>query len=436
MKTSYYTSLILAGTLLSLLGCGGGTTKYEKKHYSGNPPKENRGKFIDSGVEGLEYKRPSGIDSLTKAGGSFYYSLGETINFHIGNLNLGTAFGLQTTTPQSIVAFSNLELNTSIYAPEVNNRVRTLMSLDEDHNPKNGIQISKTIRYEAKAWETPDFSLNETDFNSDYFTATGRSITVTKSEAQAHFAASLRCSYSGAYRGYQLLPDGSEGPLVGVMIQAYDKNSSKTTSPIVALSDGQDIDGDGTFDEFLYALGDHDMDTGSYTFNQTFQFDKDAGRIIGSPLQNVTGDGESLGYNKVIGTFRQGDQAGSYVTFRVGEGKNSAYRYTGFGYQNPTTNPDSLGDPILGLFSFDIDTKGVIYGLIHDAQTNLEPELNGTIDFTTGATQINLNLNGNDYILSGIIDVNTATVHLTWSDSNGNKLGFIDGLGCQLQPHE
>lgn len=435
MKTSYYTFLILAGVLFSFSACGGGTTEYEKEHYTGNPPKENRGKFIDSGVEGLQYKRPSGIDSLTKTGGSFYYRLGETINFHIGNLNLGTAFGLDTTTPQSIVAFSNQELNTSIYAPEVNNRVRTLMSLDEDNNPNNGIQISESTRNDAQIWTTPDFALDETDFNNDFFAATGRNITINKSQAESHFAASLRCSYSGAYRGYQLLPDGSEGPLVGVMIQAYDKNISKTTSPIVALSDGQDIDGDGIFDEFLYALGDHDMDTGSYTFNETFQFDKDAGRIIGSPLQNVTGDGESLGYNKVIGTFRQGGQAGSYVTFRVGEGKNSAYRYTGFGYQNPTAE-DSLADPILGLFSFDIDTKGVIYGLIHDAQTNLEPELNGSIDFSTGVTQINLNLNGNDYILSGTIDVNTATVHLQWSDSDSNKLGFIDGLGCQLQPHE
>ncbi|HFU74192.1 MAG TPA: hypothetical protein ENK65_01415, partial [Helicobacteraceae bacterium] len=264
MTLRFYNAILFSGVLLSLAGCGGGTTEYEKSHYTGNPPKESVGKFIDSGVKGLQYKRPSGIDSLTKAGGAFYYRIGETINFHIGNLDLGTAFALETTTPQSIVSFSNLDLNTSIYAPEVNNRVRTLMSLDADNNPTNGITITQSTRDAAQIWTTPDFSLDESDFNDAFFAATQRSITVTKTQAETHFAASLRCSYSGAYRGYQLLEDGSEGPLVGVMIQAYDKNSSKTTSPIVALSDGQDIDGDGVFDEFLYALGDHDMDTGSY----------------------------------------------------------------------------------------------------------------------------------------------------------------------------
>ena len=438
MQRKFYALPLLFTILITFTACGGGTTEYDKKHYSGKIKGSEVGHFIDSAVEGLEYTRQTGTTSLTNRNGTFYYKLGETVNFKIGNLDLGTTFGLSTTTPKDIVSFDERELNTSIYAPAVNNRVRMLMSLDEDDNPNNGIFISETIREDARFWSTPDYDLNSSEFDNSFAAATNKTITVPKDVAEQHFAASLRCSYSGAYRGYQILPNGAEGPLVGVMIQAYDKNISKSTSPIIALSDGQDLNNNGVHDQFLYALGNHNMDTGSYKFDTTYQFDKDAGRIIGSPLQNVTGDGISLGYNKVEGAFRQGGNAGAYVTFRVGEGNNTAYRYTGYGLDNNTTNDDNVSiDPILGLFSFDVDINGHIYGLIHDARTNLEPELNGNVDFVTGITEIHLTLNGNNYLLTGIIPVNTNTlsntVHLRWQDSNGKKLGYIDGVGCQLR---
>jgi len=427
MKTVLTKSLLLTSTLLLFTACGGGTTEYDKKHYTGNPPRDNVGTFIDSGVEGLQYQRPSGIESLTKAGGAFYYKLGETINFHIGNLDIGTTFALNTTTPKDIVSYDERDLNTSIYEPEVNNRVRMLMSLDEDNNPNNGILIPETTREDARFWSTPDYSLSPSDFDTNFASVTNKTITVTKADAELHFTQTLRCAYSGAYRGYQLLPTGGEGPLVGVMIQS--------NGGIVALGTEQDINNDGVFNETLYSAGTHDMDSGTYIFNSTYQFDAINGTIVGSQLP-VTGNGASFGYNKVAGSFVNQGQEGSYVAYRVGDGKNTAYRYTGYGYSQTgaTETPGVGNDPLLGLFTLDIDTKGVVTGMIHDAQTNLEPDLTGHVDLSTNIADIDLTLGGNQYKITGIIDfTGGGTLRLRWADTNDNKLGYLDGFGCQLQ---
>jgi len=49
-----------------------------------------------------------------------------------------------------------------------------------------------------------------------------------------------------------------------------------------------------------------------------------------------------------------------------------------------------------------------------------------------------MNLNsGEGHTLSGTIDFvnNSTTVSLQWYDENLSKLGYINGVGCQLQPH-
>jgi len=433
MKISLHTLLPILSLGFLLSGCGEDTNSdsYATKVY---PTYESQtGKFIDSGVEGISYARTTGGNSLTKAGGAFEYNYGDTITFSIGNLIIGETLALSVVTPKDIVSFQNLELNTSINAPEVNNRVRLLISLDSDSNPANGIEINASTRASATSWTTPSYDGNETEFNDAIDAATNGDLnisSISSDDASAHFESSLRCVYSGAYSGNWIFPNGNRAGFVGVMIQS--------TGTIVMLGDGQDLNNDDVYEEFLFARGSHDMDNGYFDFNETGEFNNTSGSIVPSS-KLVEGDGSSKGYNIVQGSFEQKNpdtnvtETGSYEATRVGNGDNVAYRYTGYGFDNSTDTEDPENDPILGLFTFDVDRNGSITGLIHDARNNEEPPLTGIVDFTTHDVNMSLSYsNGDTYSIVGTLDVN-GTVNLDWYDSSNAKLGYIDGVGCQLQ---
>ena len=438
MKLLYKT---LLSSLLAtfIVGCGDtiNTKTYATKVHPTYPSVS--GNFIDSGVKGLNYTVDMNAsadatrwENFTEDGGVFNYFYGDRILFKVGQLEIGTALGLSVVTPKDIVSYKNLELNTSIYAPEVNNRVRLLMSLDEDSTPANGISISKETRIQAKEWTTPEYNLNENDFTTALNKATNNQLTkiFTKEEAEIHFASSLRCVYSGAYSGKWDLPDGSKDGFVGVMIQS--------NGTIIALGDGQGPNRD----EYLYARGEHDMDNGIYTFSETGQFDPEFGTIVPTPQNKVEGDGESSGYDRVEGSFTQYNPAtdqnetGTYYASRVGQSTNPAYRYTGFGYANSESGIRDPEQNILGLFTFDINSGGKIVGLIHDARTNEEPALLGTMDLETFDVEMLLTYpDQTTYTIKGTLSQETNFVDLDWFDKDGNNLGYLNGIGCQLQPY-
>jgi len=433
-----FSSLAIAGTLL-FVGCGDNldNTSYATKVHPAFPIQY--GNFIDAGVSGLEYTNSTTTPRVTTDGGRYRFTYGDTLTFKIGNLLLGQSIGLATITPKEIVSWQNLELNTSIYAPEVNNRVRLLISLDSDSNPANGIDINATTRTLAQNWTTPLFDLNETEFNSAIDIATKGDLNISSisaADASTHFESSLRCVYSGAYSGNWIFPDGNRAGFVGVMIQS--------DGTIVTLGDGQDLNGDGVYEEYLFARGTHYMDDGYYDFNETGEFDIASGSIVPSS-KIVKGDGTSKSYNRVIGSFEQKNpdtnvtEIGSYEASRVGNGTNVSYRYTGYGF-GLDNDTNSSNDPILGLFTFDISRNGDVTGLIHDARNNLEPPLTGAVIFhSENNASIDMNLtypdNGGDFIIKGTL-AQDGKVKLDWFDVNNTKLGYIAGVGCQLQTHD
>ncbi len=447
MKFTLLSSLVLS-TLTLLNGCGSSVEdlSLHSEPIMGAP---NKGVFINR-VDGLEYTRTfAPVAQLTTKDSTYDYRTGEPIMFHIGNLELGEALGLAILTPKEIVSYKNLELNTSINSNEVNNRVRVLMSLDDDNNTANGIQINYATRVAAKKWSTPDYNLAESAFTNELKSSTGHyfdtKLITTKAEAKKQFADELRCIYSGAYSGQYILQNGAKSGFVGVMIQSsntVDPHSSLGT--IVALGDGQDLNGDGIAKEYLFARGTHNMDTGSYIFNETGEFNTTSGSIVPS-TQVIKGDGRSLDYNNVVGSFEQKNpntnkiEVGSYKASRVGNADNSSYRYTGFGYDNNGSDENTSSDPILGLFTFDIEKNGTVVGLIHDARNNLEPAIKGEVDFNASVDNITMSLtypnNGGTFLIKGTL-VFDGTVNLDWFDANGTtKYGYIAGVGCQLQPH-
>ena len=112
------------------------------------------GTFVDSPVEGLEYKTDT-LTGKTTQNGQFQYLPGETVVFSIGNIHFPAVKAGEKVTPLSVFNVDELD-NLSVV-----NMLRLLQSLDSDANPSNGISISQ---------KTLDAASNiNVDFNSTRF---------------------------------------------------------------------------------------------------------------------------------------------------------------------------------------------------------------------------------------------------------------------------
>ena len=341
------------------------------------------------------------------------------IAFYVGNVSLGSAPAVSTLTPKELAMMEKQDLNLSIRDDSVLNRVRFLLSLDAN-TTKTGIQIdSKTINA-AKKWKEVDFSLSPDRFTQELQENTdlNASQIVSKQTALQHFSASLRCVYSGAYRGKWILPDGKRSGYVGILIQADGK--------IVALGDGQQI-GENN-DSVIYSVGQHDIDTGTYTFiNNTYYYDPQSGFVISAALSDINGSGASIGYDKVAGEFTQNGVHGYYEALRVAKGQHSVYRFTGFGYRN-----DGGG---IGMFTLDLEQNGSVTGMIHDSRNNSQPSIFGSIDYKTGSLQVKIASNPAIIMEAENIYEHYPDINLSWRSEDGLETGYARGIGCRLESY-
>ena len=117
------------------------------------------GRFIDSAVEGLHYL--SGNQSgLTDANGTFQID-GTSVQFSIGDIVFGEGIAKSIMTPIDLVPGATDEAD-----PRVINIIRVLLSLDDDGDPSNGIQIRQELR-EAAVGKSIDFSQTPSSFEND-----------------------------------------------------------------------------------------------------------------------------------------------------------------------------------------------------------------------------------------------------------------------------
>ena len=100
-------------------------TTYELAH-------PRRGHFIDAPVVGIGYRGPTqeGVtaDSSSDEGGGFLFFPGETIEFSVGSVTLGSAEAAKKVSPLDL--FSGADVND----PRAINVARLLQSLDDDHS--------------------------------------------------------------------------------------------------------------------------------------------------------------------------------------------------------------------------------------------------------------------------------------------------------------
>lgn len=144
------------------------------------------GTFVDSPVEGLEYKTQS-LSGKTNQYGQFQYLTGESVIFSIGNIHFPSIKAEQEVTPLSVFSVNDLN-NISVI-----NMLRLLQTLDQDANPNNGISIS-TKAIDAAAGLHVNFS--SANFDSQVASlvknsGSSNTVLISKEAAVQHFRGAI-----------------------------------------------------------------------------------------------------------------------------------------------------------------------------------------------------------------------------------------------------
>ena len=250
---------ILASLLGSaaLVACGGGVDG------GGGNGDAAVGVFVDGAVAGLLYVGPNHL-GITNDDGEYDYEPGDEVLFFLGDLLLGRTEGRGVVTP--IDLFDDVEPGDN----KVLNVVRLLMSLDEDGDPDNGIDVRDVETDESHA--DIDFDQSEADFANDALvsnlvTNEGHDGSLpTAAEAEMHFEGSLE---TNDYWEQILLGDFIVALQVG-SVEESDLDLIQLSTETFSEDDLDDMSVDADDEEisFEFDLGyDFGFDSGEATCN-------------------------------------------------------------------------------------------------------------------------------------------------------------------------
>lgn len=203
MKSSYlyYLCILLITLLFSSCGGDGGSSSNE-----GDSNNEVlTGIFVDSPVEGLRWVSGD-MEGTTDVAGTFQYKIGASVQFFVGDILLGEAIGNSVLIPLDLVANAQ-----NITDPTVTNIIRFLITLDNDDNPSNGIEITETT-YSLALGESVDFTQSTSDFTDSgdvqvlistltSATVAGARTLTSVSDALTHAETSIKDLLAGTYNG-------------------------------------------------------------------------------------------------------------------------------------------------------------------------------------------------------------------------------------------
>jgi hypothetical protein len=391
MKLRRY--MILVAALLTtamFFACGGGSSGGDES--PGTTPTAATGIFKDSNVGGLQYTTSSGQSGTTDAFGHYNYMTGDTVTFSVGGVALGSAVASGVVTPVDLV------VGGSSSSTQVLNIVRVLMMIDANGDPDDGITISAAVQAAAVSWTPLDFSdlgfdTHVTPLITECQTADGGAHLLPDAvTAQNHLEASMRCAYSGAFRGTF---SGSDNGTFGVIV---DPQTGEVRG--VAYSN--------TYDSTTEAYG-----SGIVDYDQTMAF------ITGFVDTGATFHGQLTTPDTMSGTWQDTGTSdhGSFSGNRIGGAAESAYRYTGVAY-----NDDSSAGAVLAMDISGNTLTGIGYGVEDNDQFSISGTLSGsTIDATaSNGVQISGTLNSDD------------TFYGTWYNPADGDSGTFDGCGCPL----
>lgn len=374
-------------TTAMLFACSGGSGSSDT-----SSPTAATGVFKDSNVSGLQYTTSSGQSGVTDASGHYSYMTGDTVTFSVGGVNLGSTTASGVVTPVDLVAGG------SSSSPAVVNMVRFLMMLDSNGNPDDGIAISDQVQTAAGAWADLDFSNPYFDTNvasliTDCQNADdGAHLLPDTNTAKDHLEASLRCAYSGAFRGTF---SGSDSGTFGVIV------------------DCQTGEVRGAAYSTYYDTMTEGYGTGIIDYDQTMAF------ITGFVDAGATFQGQLTTPNAMSGTWQDtyDSDHGNFSGSRIGGAAEASYRYTGLAYNSDATTGAVMAMDVSG---------GVITGIGYSIEDNEQFTISGTLSgsaitaTTSNGVQINGTMNGDD------------SFYGTWYNPADEDNGTFDGCGCQL----
>lgn len=105
-------------------------------------PASMTGVLLDAAVDGTSYSAsPSGKSGKTNAQGQFECKAGDTVQFKIGGIDLGSAACATTVTPLNLAGLSSYSATNE----QLGNLLTFIQTLDEDDEPSNGIRIATDV---------------------------------------------------------------------------------------------------------------------------------------------------------------------------------------------------------------------------------------------------------------------------------------------------
>jgi hypothetical protein len=272
------------------------------------------------------------------------------------------------------------------------------MMIDNNGDPEDGIAVSAGVQAVAGSWAAldfsdPDFDTNMAPLVTECQTADGGTHLLPNSTtAQNHLEASMRCAYSGAFRGTF---SGSDSGTFGVVVDPQ-------TGEVRGVAHSS------TYDSTTEAYG-----SGIIDYDQTMAF------ITGFVDTGATFQGQLTTPTTMSGTWQDASTSdhGNFSGNRIGGAAEASYRYTGVAY-----NDDSTVGAVLAMDVSGGALTGIGYGVENNEQFTFSGTLSGaTITATaSNSVQISGTFNSDD------------TFYGTWYNPTDGDSGTFDGCGCAL----
>jgi hypothetical protein len=234
--------------------CGGGGGGSPPPTAEPPEPVVEMGVFIDSPVQGLTYQSGTNPTGITTAEGIFDYTVGETLTFSLGGVELGTLpDGKALVTPND-------------FGDAAENIARLLQTLDADGEHINGIDLTAASTALADTtFDAAEFTADRTTFETaiqpvlDVAVGAGASL-IDADIALANLAAALDSTFEVAELAGTVfivdLPSADDGGIAvfDPLADAADTGSSVT---MFMRSDTIDEGGDGTTTVLDWSVDDN-----------------------------------------------------------------------------------------------------------------------------------------------------------------------------------
>lgn len=423
--------------VLALAGCGGGSKD--------QPEQELEGVLQAGKVLGVSYSTPTRVGT-TDAAGTFKYLAGETVTFSIGSFQLGSARGSRAITPFTLAGLTppttefqlRRELDrASREATPFSRAINIeylLMSLDEDHDPANGLDVGSQAG--ALASVSLDLDLRVSQFAAKVqhlAPKMTRNLPVTSAVVQLYRAMNIRVT---AHVSSIETTMYSSGLFFDAISRTYGTDGSLTST-------GTDNDGDGV-PEFQTTYGYDALDRissvmsreqsvySNLTYGLSYEFDAAGTLTGGNEDYDYGSDGVvDIRFRHTLSLDGLGRQTGDIIDRDAAldgfiDGREVVvYGYDSHGNNNNfSSDTDSDLDGVLDQkvrYSASFDDRdrntGSVLDIDVDADGIVDSRSTNIFEFGRGSLPENA-VYEQDYNADGVADYRTGTVSTYDGDDN------------------